>query len=233
MEIKCQKSKFKYIKIVSIFFSFLFTLFLINSLTLALSWNPKDFLLNYLKSNYPWRKIELSDFSISGRLLDEPPVKISLEKGPPGKTVFKMEFKNGEFVVGTTNVRVFEEVIFSKKALKKGYCLQREDLYEKTVEITRIPTGAMNNIDNVVGKTLTRSIIANVPITDYMLAFNPILKRGHKVNLIIESPSFIITTLGELKENAYVGDTVKVVNTASKKIISGLLVDESTVRVSF
>lgn len=233
MKIKCQKLKFTYIKIVSIFCSFLFTLFLINSLTLALSWNLKDVLLNYLKSNYPWRKIELSDFSINGRLLDEPPVNIILEKGPPGNTKFKMEFRNGEYVSGTANVKVFEEVIFSKKAFKKGQCLQREDLYEKTVEITRIPTGAMNNIDNVAGKTLTRSIIANVPITEYMLASTPILKRGHKVNIIIESPSFIITTLGELKDNAYIGDTVKVVNTASKKIISGLLVDENTVRVSF
>ncbi|MGB9716292.1 MAG: flagellar basal body P-ring formation chaperone FlgA [Thermodesulfovibrionales bacterium] len=189
--------------------------------------------MNYLKSNYPWKKIELSDFSINGKLLDEPPEKINLEKGPPGKTVFKMEFRSGEYVTGTTNVKVFEEVIFSKKALKKGSCLKREDLYEKTIEITRIPTGAMNNIDSVVGKTLTRSIIANVPVMDYMLASTPILKKGHKVNLIIESPSFIITTLGELKENAYVGDTVKVVNTASKKIISGLLIDESTVKVSF
>ncbi len=220
-------------KILKIFCSFFFTLFLVYSSAIALTWNPKDVFLNYLRSTYSWERIEISEFSINGRLPDELPVKISLEKGPPGKTVFKMEFRNGEIVSGTTNVRVFEEVIFSKKALKKGRCLQREDLYKKTVEIKRIPTGAVNNIDSVVGKTLTRSIIADVPIMDYMLASTPILKKGHKVNLIIESPSFIITTLGELKENAYVGETVRVVNTASKKVISGLLVDESTVRVGF
>lgn len=220
-------------KISKIFCSFFFIFFLVYSSAIALSWNPKDVLLNYLKSAYSWEKIEIIDFSINGRLPDEPPVKVSLGKGPPGKTVFKMEFRNGELVAGTSNVKVFEEVIFSKRALRKGRCLQKEDLYKKTLEIKRIPTGALNNIDNVIGKTLTRSIIADVPIMDYMLASNPILKKGHKVNLIIESPSFIITTLGELKENAYVGETVKVVNTASKKVISGLLVDESTVRVSF
>ncbi len=232
MEIKGQKSRSIYTKIVVIVCSFLSSLFLIHSTTMALSWNPKCVLLNYLKSNYPWEKIELSDFSINGRLPD-PPVNINIEKGPPGKTVFRMEFRNGEFVSGTTNIRVFEDVVFSKRSLKKGHCLQREDLYEKTIEIVRIQTGAVNNIDNVIGKTLTRSIIANVPIMDYMLASTPMLKKGRKVNLVIESPSFIITTLGELKENAYVGETVKVVNTESKKIINGLLVDESTVRVSF
>jgi flagella basal body P-ring formation protein FlgA len=214
------------------FITFSLTFFIFYSSAISL-WNPKEFFLNYLKNNYPWEKIEITDFSINGRIPEEPPVNISLDKGPPGKTIFKMEFRNGLLVKGTANIKVFEEVVFSKKSLKKGHCLEGEDLYEKTIEITRIPTGAVNNIDNVVGKTLTRSIIANIPIMENMLASTPILKRGHKVNLIIESPSFIITTIGELKENAYVGDTVKVVNTVSKKVISGLLVDESTVKVEF
>lgn len=232
MMINFHKSKSIYIKMVSVFCTFSFAFFLIYSSATAL-WNPKELFLSYLKNNYPWGKIEISDFFINGKVPEETPENISLDKGPPGKTIFKMEFGNGLVVTGTANVKVFEEVVFSKKSLKKGHYFKKEDLYKKTIETIRIPIGAVNNIDNVVGKTLTRSIIANIPITDNMLASAPILKRGHKVNLIVESSSFIITTLGELKENAYVGDTVKVVNTASKKVISGLLVDESTVKVEF
>jgi flagella basal body P-ring formation protein FlgA len=66
-----------------------------------------------------------------------------------------------------------------------------------------------------------------------MVSDTAVVKRGHKVTLVIESPSFIITTLGEIKENSSVGSHVKVLNLASKKIISGTLTDENTVKVEF
>ena len=42
-----------------------------------------------------------------------------------------------------------------------------------------------------------------------------------------------IATSGETRENAYVDDVVKVVNLASKKTVTGILVDENTVRVDY
>jgi flagella basal body P-ring formation protein FlgA len=80
---------------------------------------------------------------------------------------------------------------------------------------------------------LARSIVANVPVVDTMVSDKSTVKRGHKVTLVIESPSFIITTLGEIKENSSVGSHVKAVNLASKKVISGILMDGNTVKVEF
>jgi flagella basal body P-ring formation protein FlgA len=47
----------------------------------------------------------------------------------------------------------------------------------------------------------------------------------------VESGNFKITAPGEIKANSSVGRAVKAVNLASKKIVTGLLIDENTVKV--
>jgi len=212
---------------------FFYSLLLTFPLSPAASLNIEDVLKEYIKSHFPWAEIEIHDLIMSKEVPDELPVRIGVEKGLPGKTIFTMGFKNGTIVKATANVKAFDEVVFSGRAFRKGHHLQKEDFYVKLMDITRIPKSAVRNTDQVIGKTLTRSIVANVPILDNMVSDMPVIKRGCKVTLIVESPSFIITTLGEVKENAYVGGNVKAINPASKKVVSGLLVDENTVKVEF
>jgi flagella basal body P-ring formation protein FlgA len=212
---------------------FFYSLLLIFPLSSAASLNIENVLKEYIKSHFPWAEIEIHDLIMSKEVSDEIPVRIGVEKGPPGKTIFKMRFKNGTIVKATANVRAFDEVIFTERAFRKGYHLQKEDFYVKLMDVTRIPKGAVKNTDEVINKTLTRSVVANAPILDNMVSDKTVIKRGCKVTLIVESPSFIITTLGEVRENAYVGGSVKAINPASKKVVSGLLVDENTVKVEF
>ena len=199
----------------------------------ALAWNPEDVLKAYLKENYPWAEIEIDDLSISDKLPDEQPLKIVVEKGPLGKTVFTMEFKNDVKVTATCDVKAFDWIVMSGRALRKGHYLEKDDIFTKLMDVTRIPKGTIRDTEEVMGKPLARSIVANVPFVDTMVSNTSAVKRGHKVTLVIESPSFIITALGEIKENSSVGKYVKVVNLASKKIISGVLMDENTVKVEF
>ena len=213
--------------------SLLFALCLMSSFATALSWNPDAVLKAHLKETYPWAEIEIDDLLISDTLPDEQPLKVLVEKGPPGKTLFTMEFGNGKKITATGNVKAFDWIVMSGRAFRKGYCLQRDDVFTKLMDVTRIPKGVIRNTEQVVGKPLARSIVANVPFVDTMVSDTSAVKRGHKVTLVIESPSFIITTLGEIKENSSVGNLVKAVNPASKRVISGLLMDENTVKVEF
>jgi flagella basal body P-ring formation protein FlgA len=194
---------------------------------------PEAVLKAHVKETYPWAEIEIDDLLLSNKLPDEQPLKIATEKGPPGKTVFTMEFKNGKKIIATANIKAFDWVVMSIRGFRKGYYLQKNDVFAKLMDVTRIPKGAIRNTEQVIGKPLTRSIVANAPVVDTMVSDTAVVKRGHKVTLVIESPSFIITTLGEIKENSSVGSHVKVLNLASKKIISGTLTDENTVKVEF
>jgi flagella basal body P-ring formation protein FlgA len=97
--------------------------------------------------------------------------------------------------------------------------------------VEKIPTGAVTDLQAVVGKTLTRSIGGNLPIVDHYLAGSPLVKRGRKVTLLVETGRIRITTTGEIRDNAYVNASVRAVNLASKNTVTGILIDENTVRV--
>jgi flagella basal body P-ring formation protein FlgA len=196
-------------------------------------WTPDTLLTAYIKEHYPWAEIEMNNLALSGKVPDEAPFRILLEKGPPGRTVFLMEFKNGQKVKATAEVKALDWVVMSARAFKKGYRIQEGDIYMKLTDVTRIPGAALKSADLAIGKLLTRSLIANTPLLSSMVSDMPMVKKGQRVTLIIDAPHFRMTAPGEMREGNYVGSYVKAVNLASKKPVTGLLVDESTVKVEF
>jgi flagella basal body P-ring formation protein FlgA len=201
--------------------------------SMAASYNIEDVLKEYIMENYPWADVEINNIVLSSALPEEMPAKINIIKAPPGKTVFTMEFKNARKVEAAANVRVFEQVVMSRRPMSKGSFLQQKDVYVMLMDIARLPSGFIGSTDAVVGKQLTRSIIANKPILDSMVSDSLLIKKGQRVAILAESPGLNVSTIGETNESAYVGSFVKVINISTKKIITGRLVDESTVRVEF
>lgn len=194
----------------------------------------KDILKAHIKNNYPWAQVEVDEIQTSGEVPDVPPKRITVEKSPPGKTVFKIEFQNGEETTVTASVKAFDWVVMSRKALKKGHNIREEDLYLAAIDINRIPRGAiLDDYKQVMGKQLARSIVANTPLLEDMLEGETKIRRGHRIILLVSSPNVIASTIGELKEDGYIGDYVKVINLSSKKIVQGVLIDANTVKVEY
>ncbi|HMK50634.1 MAG TPA: flagellar basal body P-ring formation chaperone FlgA [Thermodesulfovibrionales bacterium] len=208
----------------------LFLVFLLPSVSAA-AWTPEEVLKAYLKDNYPWRDVEISDLAIDGTIPAEQPAKILVEKGLPGRTVFSLEFENAGRLTATANVRAFDTIVLSRRAYKKGYTLQKDDVYTMLMDVQRIPANALGSVESAVGKSLSRTIMANTPVGSGMLQEGRSIKRGKRVTLIIEGAGFTITTAGEIKENGSVGSAIKAINASSKKIVAGLLIDENTVKV--
>lgn len=193
----------------------------------------EDRLKEFLKENYPWTDIEVRELTLNAEPPDQDPWKIMVERGLPGKTVFSLEFGNGKRITATADVRVFDTVVLGRRAFRKGYVMGKDDLYVTLMEVGRIPKGAVRDPESVINRPLARSIIANAPIVDTMIGSRQQVRRGQRVLLVAGAEGFNITTLGEMRESASVGNYVKVVNTASKKTVTGLLIDENTVRVEF
>lgn len=224
---------------LSMFFSICFVVCLMLSVicflpsSMAVSYNIENVLKEYIMKNFPWADVEINNIALRHALPEEMPANINIIKAPPGKTVFTMEFKNGRKVEATANIRAFEQVVMSRRAMPKRSLIQQEDVYVMLMDIARLPSGFIGNTDAVVGKQLTRSIIANRPIVDSMVSDSLLIKKGQRVVVLAESPGLNISTIGETNKSAYVGSFVEVINISTRKIITGRLVDESTVRVEF
>lgn len=195
------------------------------------SWSVKAVLTDHLRQHYPWAEIEVSDIVLDGEAPQSPPRKILVDRRPPGRTVFSLFFPGNRKLTATAQVAAYDRVVMGSRAFGKGYTLNNGDVYEALMDVTRIPRNALRDSGQALGKPLSRSILANMPLQESMIEDSPVVKRGRRVELLVEAPGFAIRGAGELQQNGSVGDYVKVMNLASKKIVTGLLLDQRTVRV--
>lgn len=194
---------------------------------------PAEILRTYVLEHRPWVDVEVRNLALSTDPPAGSPRRIVVERGLPGRTVFAMEYGNGITVKATADVAAFEEVVASARPLSKERPLKEGDVYLARMEVENIPIGAVTDLQAVVGKTLTRQIGPNLPIVDRYLAGSPLVKRGGKVTLLVETGGIRITTTGETRDNAYVHASVRAVNLASRNTVTGILIDENTVRVDY
>jgi flagella basal body P-ring formation protein FlgA len=194
---------------------------------------PSEVLRDYVLAHRPWADVEVRNLALSAVPPEGPPRRIVVERGLPGRTVFAMVYGGAVTVKATADVAAFADVVASARPLSRGHSLEDGDVYLVRMEVESIPPGAVTDPREAVGKTLTRSIGATLPIVDRYLAGSPLVKRGGKVTLLVETGGLRITTAGEIRDNAYVNSTVRAVNLASRKTVTGTLIDENTVRVGY
>lgn len=208
-------------------------LVLMPALAHGAQWNPADVIQEYLLENYPWDEIQIGPVDLSSPQPARMPEKITVEKMPLGKTVFRLGFGGGRYVLARTEVKAFDQVVMSRKPLRKGRTVRQGDVYETMMDVRRIQNGTFRDIGSVEGKALSRSVAANRPLRDTMVDAEDRVQRGKSVVIVASSPGMKIRMLGALKENGRIGSFVKVVNISSRKVLTGLLVDADTVKVRF
>jgi flagella basal body P-ring formation protein FlgA len=208
-----------------------FAFCLLNSAAFAASWTVEGVLQEFLTENYPWEKIEISNVKIIGAVPDKAPDAITVEKGPVGKAVFSFVFDNSQKVTVKAEIRAYDTIVKSKRPFKKGYVLSSEDLYLSEMDINKMPKSSVKDPETIIGKSLSRSITANITLTEDMVEKSQSVDKGKQVALLINAHGFNITAAGETKEKGYVGQPVKAVNLSSKKEVRGVLINERTVEV--
>lgn len=194
---------------------------------------PAERLKAYVLEHRPWTDVEVRNLSMSAEPPEEAPRRIAVVRGLPGRTVFAMEYGNGAMVTATAEVAAYEEVVVSARPLRKGKPVSEDDVCLARMEIGRVPAGAFRDVESVVGRTLNRSVGTNLPIVDRHVEASALVKRGRKVTLLVEAEGMRIAAAGETRENAYVNAAVSAVNTASKRKVTGILIDENTVRIGY
>ena len=207
--------------------SFIFT----PSVMAAASWVHEEALLSFLSDNYSWEDIEISGIMISGKSYNEKPENIIVERGPIGKAVFSFIYANGSKTIVRANIRAFENIVLSKRPYRKGHVISLDDIYLSKIDIRKMPKSSVRNPDKIIGKSLKRSISANIPLVENMIEMSKVVKRGKNVVLMIHHNGLNITARGMTKEKGQVGMPVKAINISSKKIVTGILIDENTVKV--
>ncbi len=208
-----------------------FLILSLSTMSMAASWSPEKVITAYILDNYPWEDIEVSNIKMIGKLPDKAPEKIIVEKGPLGKSVFTFIDSTMQRTKVKANVVALGRIVKSRRSFRRGHVISTGDVYVSKMNIRKMPRSSVRTPGEIIGKSLKRSIGANNPVVEDMIEMSRVVKRGRRVVILINHNGLHITSAGMIKEKGYIGMPVKTVNLSSKKVITGILVDENTVKV--
>ncbi|MEY3288956.1 MAG: flagellar basal body P-ring formation protein FlgA [Pseudomonadota bacterium] len=117
------------------------------------------------------------------------------------------------------------------RAMDKGQTVNPNDLMATSVYEHNPPTGLINDIQQLAGRTLVRPLPAGASLRNNDLRIEPTLIRGQTVKIIATGKGFGITYEGKSLANAAAGETVQV-RTQSNHIINGIARTGGIVEVS-
>jgi flagellar basal body P-ring formation protein FlgA len=204
-----------------------------TALARTASWEPREVIQKYIKAHYPWAEVEILEIFVKEDLPQNPPTRIYLVSGPLGRAIFSFGFKSGEKAIVQAQIRALDWVATSRRPLKNGHTIQKEDIYLALYDVRRMPRDVLTHLDGAWGKTVMRSLEGNMPIVESALGDLPIIKKGQLITLVASAPGLMITTQGEARENGRIGQQIKVTNLSSKKEIRGIPIDHQNVKVIF
>jgi flagella basal body P-ring formation protein FlgA len=101
------------------------------------------------------------------------------------------------------------------------------------VDVSGLPADYIADPEAVLGKRTRRLLDANTVLRPDLVESQPIVKRGDRVRIIVESVGMRITAVGEVKQNGCLGERIPVANLDTNKVIQARVVDTQTVKIDF
>jgi len=200
--------------------------------------------VDHLASNLPWEKESLEIIAdYEGDEIVLPPGKKELIYKIMGSSqragripltlVIKVDDNYQKRLRINSRVMVSQTVVKTILPIKKGEILSNDNVQLETIQTERPWKNAMGNLEHALGYEAGRNMRSGKIVTAKFIKKPALGNVGDRILILAEKGGMKITAPGILKEDGYEDSMVRVLNTDSKKIVYGRLVDANTVKVSF
>ncbi len=201
--------------------------------------------VEFLKSRSQWPEeaVEISSIRIFPSTIWVPPGELSVEILPPrrghylGRVSSTISIKIDGVEVrrarASAYIEVYQPVVTASRQIRKGEVITQADLSERFMPISRLRGRFIQDFAEVEGKAARRTIRSGQVIDADLLRPPTVLKRGQRVMIVAASKALEIKVPGEVMEDGGIGDSIRVRNLMSRKLIIGRVADNCTVTVAF
>ena len=149
----------------------------------------------------------------------------------PGAATALLRIRTPE---GTREVPISMEwhqnVVVTRRIVENGTVLAPEDIEVRQVRISS-PMDAVSDIRQAVGRMTNRRLPAGERISPGFLLTPPIVHRGDRVFIVVRKGALVLRMQGEAMEDGAAGETIRVRNEQSKKIIEAVIRSKEEVEV--
>ena len=130
-------------------------------------------------------------------------------------------------------VRLSDRIVVTARALKKGDVVTANDLAYSDRDRAESPGDAVRDLAALVGLRSKRALAGDQLLREGDFEPVPIVERGDRVMLVLQSGALLIQVTGQAKERGATGDWIRVVNLDSKRELTGRVDREGRVHVPF
>lgn len=178
-----------------------------------------------------------------GKDVSLPPGAVSWEVLSPGQwegwgngslaLIVRVDDRVEKNIPVRVEVEALANMVVATRALDFGEVIGLADVAIQKRDLATVNGKPCRRIEDAVGKKVRGGLRANAPIVFNQLEKVPLVKSGDKVIIVAESDSVRITATGRARSAGAAGDQITVQNQESQKIITGTVIDASTVQVQF
>lgn len=129
-------------------------------------------------------------------------------------------------------VRTYEQVAVLSQALSAKHILTKEDLHFEKLDTSKMNPGYITDITKVLGMETRRGLQNGTPLNIYMLEKPIIIKQMAMINIMSNVNGIVVKTSGQALQDGREGNSIRVKNISSNKVVVGKVIDSSTVEVS-
>jgi flagella basal body P-ring formation protein FlgA len=130
-----------------------------------------------------------------------------------------------------TQVQEFRTIPVAKKPLPRGSMITEADIQMARFNIESLPLDALQGASDIVGQETKNEIQPGEVFRANKIAPPIAIAAGSPVTMKYQSEFFEATASGVALENGGIGQEIKVRNDASKKVVSGQVLEAGIVRV--
>ena len=117
------------------------------------------------------------------------------------------------------------------RRMRRGEIIRNGDVVLRTLDRAQLASGALSHRSDIVGQAARRSLRRGVPLRGSDLRAPVLVRRGALVTMEIRTATIRLTARGKAMENGSRGDTVRIRNIQSKRVVEGTVVGPDRVRI--
>ncbi len=131
----------------------------------------------------------------------------------------------------TANSSIEIPVLVATHPMRKGSRLSEDDYRLQNVTL-KTPSQPFYYQDSIKGQQLKRNVKAGDIFTPKLISLSYAVRKGDLVTIFFNSDTFSLTTEGIAEESGVIGDTIKVRNSQSGKLLISTVIDSRQVEVN-
>lgn len=124
------------------------------------------------------------------------------------------------------------EILVAANNLRRGKVIGPQDISRQQQDISKLKQPLFAE-DEILGKRLKRSLRLGQPLLRKQVEFPPLIKRGDRVVIQAQGFGLRLSAAGEAKQNGLLDETIRVMNTGSRKEVLCRVLAPGLVMVEF